>query len=842
MRKCGCGRFSALFLFLALLCGCASAPSDDLLYYKSVSAEWYAPDRELPSSEPRDNVNGDDPDDVYVKSLSQTFLKGYRFVLKNGKIWCAKEGKDGWELFLGTGLPFARKKGAFDSPSSISEIFADGDCLFAFDDRGRMYYVYTQKLPDEKIWDWRNVFGWPDKRVLRQNGLVRNKRGWAMGVRRKDILWYEDRFANQHHYGTMGLATLYFLSEDGQTIFFTDSGMPVDFSNRIQGPEHGSFVARSIGCSGSTIFLIADDGTMYTRLIDFDTMGCDPMFFKYTYRKLPQKWTGKDYLSNYSPWALPAEDWKREPAIPLFGKARLSRFISIHQNGQGNFARELRVAGIDPYGNEGYYFKQISSDEWQFRRAPLSIREGDFLSGKTERGMPTEFDFSGIFFDGGKTDETVSCSVSGFDIASEGESTLTFTMERDGWKETASFTVYTVEMWTYMVRYNPGFDGTPKQFFCTVVSPPETLETEHEEFGNFLKGLFGSIDRKVFALSCEASSEYAYIAGKRADGSEWYAVMGAGGNVIHPSEFAVQSIAGFYRDEGILLDPAKEFSAADIPEIERKIDANKKFISYMKGELESYEIRKESTNRFYRTYSVVDFITTITLLNKIDFPKIKTMTSFGDRLVGTNAENFRNMYEYRSANYPSLIELTERRVENYEAVLNALRGGAKSAKCGAFLMDSFPQYFSAAGIPSFLDGISPSVSQTAVLKILGDEPFLSAFMLESCSGGNERAVVSVSGSSYAIRSALSASTSLGVPLSDYLSEHPIELDAHFLAVEGGGFLRKTFGVKSLQQKKGKFVWDGTALRITAENSVFPDNVIFESARCPDSAKKVRSQK
>ena len=51
-----------------------------------------------------------------------------------------------------------------------------------------------------------------------------------MGARRKDVLWHEDIFKNQHHYGTMGLETIYFLTEKGNEIRFTDSGLPADLS------------------------------------------------------------------------------------------------------------------------------------------------------------------------------------------------------------------------------------------------------------------------------------------------------------------------------------------------------------------------------------------------------------------------------------------------------------------------------------------------------------------------------------------------------------------------------------------------------------------------------------
>ena len=179
---------------------------------------------------------------------------------------------------------------------------------------------------------------------------------------------------------------------------------------------------------------------MYTRLIDFDTMGCDPMFFKYTYEQEEQPYTGDNYRSNFTPWALPAEPWKKQPDIPLKGQARISRFLTIMQNGHGNAARELRVAGLGRDGAPGYYVKQIDDAEWRFVRAPLSIREQDFLTPAPEtdpqdtatpvvvqpapRAEPTDFAYTGYAVKNGVNLSGIRCEVDGFSLASEGQASL----------------------------------------------------------------------------------------------------------------------------------------------------------------------------------------------------------------------------------------------------------------------------------------------------------------------------------------------------------------------------------------------------------------------------------
>jgi len=143
----------------------------------------------------KENINGFLPKKIYIKTLTQTFCKGFEFSLIDGRIYVKTPQNNTWQLFLKTGLPFS-KKDKFPTPKRIVEIAADDDCLFAFDSDGKMYHCYLRKTTVETPMRWLNVFGWPDKVQLQQNDLVKNKRSWGMAVRRQEILWYEDIFQN----------------------------------------------------------------------------------------------------------------------------------------------------------------------------------------------------------------------------------------------------------------------------------------------------------------------------------------------------------------------------------------------------------------------------------------------------------------------------------------------------------------------------------------------------------------------------------------------------------------------------------------------------------------------
>lgn len=832
--------YYVVILFLVLLffsCKTTESIDSDLLsdeHFSYTSDEFvldkntYLKDRTL-----EDDVNGSYPEKIYIKTLTQTFSKEYNFILIHGKIYVKKNSDKRWTLFKGTGLPYSESKllgKEFETPDYIVEIYADCDSLFAFDNEGRLYTIYLQKATITPANEWINVFGWPDKVPLVQNELVKNKRGWAMAGRRKDILWYEDRFGNQHHYGTMGLETLYFLSENGQEIRFTDSGLPVGFGKSIQGPEHGSFISRNISASGSTIFLIGDDGTMYTRLIDFDTMGCDPMFFKYTYKEEKQKYKGDDYRSNFTKWGLPNEDWKKEPSIKLEGNARLTRFISIHQNGLGNFSRELRVAGTDKNGNVGFYYKQLSDLNWSFYKTNLKFRENDYLTGNKQRGKKTELSYSGYLIENSTKNEYVSCSIDDFSLACEGVFHLKLKMKKDGWEEEKSIKMYNVEMWTYIPMENPGFDGTAKSYFVTPVCPEETLECKHAEMTNLLKQLFLGADRELFIYTIKATTDYIQLEGKNHKKEKFTFFLDKNNLGLNPDAYKNMSVIQqsevlYFDDVSLILEDNKTYSKNDIPLIENKITRNKEYIILLKKQLGTFKNLKKDTNLSRWGYNILDLLTSITFLDKIDFPKIKTVTSFGDRIMNTNAKNFNEMYKYRHETYPYIIELVKYRIVSYECLINKIK--EEDYVYVGKLVDSYVDIFSTLGIPPKLEGkILGNKNINAILSYHEDAkifPMLSLVLFDD----DDMILLLIE-----LKDVIEKIYPLTFKHSDYsikegLYKKAIKIDVvYHRALLKSDDVEKKLNIKKL--KKGTLIWDGEKLILTKKINSFMEKAIFDS--------------
>ena len=682
------------------------------------------------------SINGFMPPQIFVSTQTQAFLTGHQFTIYNGRIWSKEDGQTQWSLFLGTGLPFfprgERLSGHewFETPKEIVEIAADGDTIFAFDSENHMYRCYTQTATVDKPFEWHDDFGWPKRIQLIKDENFKKARAWGIGVRRRDILWYTDIFGHDHHYGTMGLETIYMLSENGQEIRFTDSGLPCSFSKTILGPERGSFIAENMSVSGSTLFLINNAGEMYTRLIDFDTMGCDPMFFKYSYNPPEQKYSGTDYRSNYTLWGLPNEEWKKQPQIPLHGKAKLSKFISISQNGRGNSARSLKVAGLSDDGQPGFYQKQIDEENWTFVRAAMEIPETSYLTNVAQTGKKHEFSYKGSIYKNSKKIEGISCAIEDFTLTSEGSCNLILKDDFSG--ESVSILLYPLELWTFLMQKDPGFDGTPRNYFVTPSFDSATLNTENPAFTKILQEIFSGTSLNLYSFSASATTSYVHLTGR--ESGEYEIFLTAEPSVMAPQEFKTKFhltaplLENSIENQQLILDCQKKYTILDAPQISRVIMGNKKQIEQLSADVKDLKGYSSNSTKARWGYSLVELITTITFLNKIDFPKIKTVTMYGSDIMKTNAATFRSMAEYRTFIYPFAVSLLEKRIEVYQNFLKELSETPKSLP-NQMICNSFTDYFEKVGISKKTKGTSEVLLMQAALEIDENLPLYGGMQL-----------------------------------------------------------------------------------------------------------------
>jgi hypothetical protein len=753
----------------ACLLTAACATSTANRYYDASTANGastLALGAEVSGAASRESINGRLPDAVFVKTATQTLCRGYQFNLVDGRIYYKRTGATAREVWLpltGTGLPHGPGRG-FRNARRVVSIAADADELYAISDEGAVYLLFVERDRKQTPFRWIDRHGWPDASPLVLNDLVARHRAWSVGTRDAAVLWYEDAAGNPHHYGTMGIATLYFLSADGQEIRFADTGLPSDFSHRILGPERGAFVSVALSASASTMFVIGDAGEMYTRLADFDTLGSDPMFFKYTYERKRSDRAGDDYRSNFTPWALPAEPWRKQPPIPLPGAAAISRHVTILQTGRGNAARELRVAGRSPEGAPGYYHKGIFDAAWSFAPAPLTIDPADLLdpqrvsSGRGSRGPRLDWALAGSLWRDGKKEPDLTFAIPDFSIR-EGSSTLR--VASGG--ESVDLQLHTVDMWTYVKRYDPGFDGTPKLLHATVVIPDGALDGVSAGLRDRVKRIFGPLDGSLFALKVEATERYVLIEssaglldlsgplgipgllstsglfGRRdrfgLSGRPHLLLTRPGDENVDVSVLRNLSANGSrrfdeYLSDALVLREAGSLTASRRGELETLVQRNERFRKELVTERRLFRSYGRSAALSRWGYSVFDVLTTFTLLDRIDFPKFKTLTSHGDDIIRANAKAYRFMAATNERATEKLIELLDLRISAYRDALGELADGAPRASLPSRYRETYAEYLELVGVPPFLRGTSPAQGgRTASVYGLTEAPLFPGLVL-----------------------------------------------------------------------------------------------------------------
>lgn len=727
----------------ALILSLTSCASTAIIKQYNETLSGLFPDESisLPDKYETDDVNGYLPEEICLKTKTQTFNKNYQFCLVDGRIYYKGRNKNRapyrWELMKKAGLPRC-VDGRFPDPDRITEISGDVDTILAFSDKGRMYEYYFEKRTVRRKHVWFSETGWPVKHQLVLNDLTLNNRSWGVGTRRSEILWYEDIFGNRHHYGSMGIETLYFLSEDGRSIRFTDSGLPSDFSRSILLPERGRFTARKLSASGSTIMLINDAGEIYTRLIDFDTMGCDPMFFKYTYVNNKQPYSGTEYKSNFTSWGLPAEDWKKHPEIKLAGKGRITEYITIVQTGRGNFAREMRVGGLSETGETGYYYKDLLDETWKFKKMPLVFCKENFLDPSLERGSlrgeKAELSYSGKlknFIPGG---DPILLSICDFPM-SEGECTLNIEYKN----EKTQITLYPVEIYSYLLRYDPGFDGTPKSFLVTFSAPSKVYQDLSSGFCTFIKNIFGDKDLLLFSSKAEATENSLHLKIPDTKYGDIDIMLTKEGNseirynVWDNYLLCDLPLIKYYFDPELTIPPG-EYSIKNRTALETVLKKNKQYLDMIEQEMKLFKVFRKETTISRWGYGIFDIITSVTLLDQLNFPKIKTITSYGSDIMKTNAATYKNLAKIRGWIYSNVKELLENRIKSYEKILDEFKNNKYSSTLNPFLRETYSEYLALADFPAQMEGTSLYFRSDATLSLVSKIPFFPGFELKTGSG------------------------------------------------------------------------------------------------------------
>lgn len=307
---------------------------------------------------------------VHTRSATATFTAKHELRLLDGKIWWRPRSStasalEPWTLMPPEGVPAprwrlaaARKKlglrgtvkaGAFDAPTRIIAISADGDDLIAVDGNRRVFHTRLSAIA------WQDRFG-PSAR----GAPLRIPGGSTVSLSHRAQPWVD--IDGNTHGSSEDVTTLYALSVDGARLWFADRREWPRFEGEMCLPERGAFRARALGASASTVAVLDDAGRVFTRRADFDTLGHDATAF-YSWRR--ERRTGARSVVR----SLPAEPWRAQPPLP----GAFAPEVTVVPLGSEPGARELRVAA-----HGGYWAKGILADAWRF--VPTGVPRADVRS------------------------------------------------------------------------------------------------------------------------------------------------------------------------------------------------------------------------------------------------------------------------------------------------------------------------------------------------------------------------------------------------------------------------------------------------------------------------------
>ncbi|MDR2049828.1 MAG: hypothetical protein LBP69_10275, partial [Treponema sp.] len=318
------------------------------------------------------------------------------------------------------------------------------------------------------------------------------------------------------------------------------------------------------------------------------------------------------------------------------------------------------------------------------------------------RGPSLDKHYSGYYWNGGERESGWEYAIPNFNIL-EGDCDLYITW-RD---EICTLKLYPVEMWTYLKRdYLPGRTGPPKIFLVTLAIPENAFDGLSADFGARLAQKYAKNDKKLFHYTIAASDRYIFMweTGRTESG------LFLTGGTLPNQHFEFQKIWSVAKFEEIQRYYSPELAmdrrAATHEELVQKIELNKMFRDELK-----YQIRVLKWSRltaFKFTAGYIPFHYLITPLRFVDVPKIRTVTSFGDKIILTNNLYVTMFSDIRIWIYEKIIELLELRLFRYNELARELAetNASSAAETSGPLRcsENIADYWDIAGLPHVISG------------------------------------------------------------------------------------------------------------------------------------------
>jgi hypothetical protein len=309
-----------------------------------------------------------------------------------------------WQLQDDFGVPFKIDKHGIKSSllshnEYLIEIRVSGELITVRSSKNKLYFFKPtdNHLPTK----WHDKAGLPFPSVL---SLPHDTISWDTGLsvsakslkkRRTNFIaaaeiveYSEDAIGTKHQFGF----TYTVIALTHNYLIYTDTGLP-GFTTYILLPvlcdpiTQQKYIAQGqmISYAGSTAFLSFRDkynNLGYATTYECYDIGGHHPGFTHDLIKLDQSHKPKTHATDeVMPLAtgvrtLPFGTWKILNLNGIDPRSSLSSKISIHVIGQGNAARELRIIGVNEFGQSGYFNRLISGNTWQFVPAEFRLNYG----------------------------------------------------------------------------------------------------------------------------------------------------------------------------------------------------------------------------------------------------------------------------------------------------------------------------------------------------------------------------------------------------------------------------------------------------------------------------------
>ncbi|MBR5866441.1 MAG: hypothetical protein IKZ04_00875, partial [Spirochaetaceae bacterium] len=265
------------------------------------------------------------------------------------------------------------------------------------------------------------------------------------------------------------------------------------------------------------------------------------------------------------------------------------------------------------------------------------------------------------------------------------------------------------------------------------------------------------------------------------------------------------------------IAPETQISVSNRNVIDQAILANDRYKQMLNSELKLYNKYASNANLSRWGYNVADLLTSVTLLNQLNFPKIKNITSFGGQIMSQNARTYRMQAGINNWVYSHVMELLDLRLEVYEELQEALLEN-EPVIVPSKLQDNFPDFYRKnAKIPLKLNGKAHlRGTEAAELFLMPEIPSFPGLLLELQETDLSYVAIELKDSAKKIYE-------LKKPLS---KENPLELKASLFVLFTDDELPDEFSSKN--KRKGWLYWDGQTLTIKEKDGLFGKKILFES--------------